>query len=429
MQDTNADVLEHLKQENILLRRRVQELEAADRKFHQAQSTLKKQQQRLYSLLNRLPAYVYLQAPDHTIRFANRYFRKQFGNPNGRKCHEVLRGNTAPCLHCKTFDVFKSKSPQRWEWQCPIDGLSYEVLDYPFLDFDGSLLVLELGIDITDRKTMENELRTLQTELERRVTERTEQLKGTVTKLLEEIAERKKTEEALRKSEERFALAVAGANDGIWFRDFETGEVHFSPRWKSILGYDDHEIPDDFNEWKSRIHKDDFERVMNTLSWYLDGLIPVYQVEFRLRTKDGSYRWIHSRGACLRDPLGNPSRIAGSHTDITYRKRMEDALRESEKKYRDIFEASRDVIFVFDADARLLDINPSASVLLGYSKEELCEIDIAAQVYRQPEDREQFLTQLFSNGYVKDLPVEFRTKSGESRFVHLSPQSSRIVTT
>jgi two-component system, cell cycle sensor histidine kinase and response regulator CckA len=420
MQDMDANMLEHLKQENLVLRQRIKELEAAERKFQTASTTLKKQQQRLFSLLNRLPAYVYLQAPDHSIRFANRYFRKQFGNPTGKKCHEILRGHPEPCPQCKTFDVFKSKNQQRWEWQCPIDGLSYEVLDYPFVDFDGTLLVLELGIDITERKHMENELRHLQADLEKRVAERTEQLKGTVAKLLEEITERKKTEVRLRKSEERFALAVAGANDGIWYRDFESGEVHFSPRWKNILGYEDNEIPDDFSEWKTRIHKDDYTRVMNTLTWYLDGLIPVYQVEFRLRTKDGSYRWIHSRGACLRDPLGNPSRIAGSHTDITYRKRMEEALRESEKKYRDIFEASRDIIFFFDADARLLDINPSASGLLGYAKEELFEIDIAQTIYQNPNDRELFLQSLFSNGHVKDMEVAFRTKSGESRLVHIS---------
>ena len=178
--------------------------------------------------------------------------------------------------------------PQRWEWNCPIDGLSYEVLDYPYVDLDGSVLVLELGLDVSERKQVENDLRSLQNDLEKRVTERTEQLRDIVSKLLDEIAERKKTEEALRKSEERYALAVLGANDGIWDRDLDTGEVYFSPRWKGILNYEDHELPNDLNEWKSRIHSDDYDRVTNTLQWYLGGHIPVYEVEYRLRAKDGS---------------------------------------------------------------------------------------------------------------------------------------------
>jgi len=417
--------MQRLEEENAALRRRIEELETAERKYHQARKTLKTQRQRLFSLLNRLPAFVYLQAPDHSIRFANRYFRDHFGSPNGKRCHELFRSRSQPCADCRTFDVFRTKGPQRWEWDCPLDGLSYEVLDYPFVDIDGSLLVLELGIDITERKRMENDLRALQSELERHVAERTEQLRDTVSRLLEEIAERKKTEEALRKSEERYALAVAGANDGIWDRDLETGKVHFSPRWKKILGYEDHEIADDLAEWKSRIHHDDYEKVLNTLTWYLNGYLPSYEVEFRMRSKDGSYRWIHSRGACLRDPMGNPYRIAGSHTDITYRKRMEDALRESEKKYRKIFEGSRDVIFVFDADARLLDINPSVEGLLGYTVEEVHTLDVANDVYSVPGDRERFLRALFSNGHVKDMELELQRKDGERRIVHISASVAR----
>lgn len=412
--------LEELENEVLFLRGRVAELETSERKFAQGKKTLSTQRLKLFSLLNRLPAYVYLQAPDHTIRFANRYFRKHFGAPKGRKCHEILRDRKTPCPECQTFRVFETKQPQRWEWNCPIDGLSYEVLDYPYVDLDGSLLVLELGLDVSGRKQVEQDLRSLQNDLERRVTGRTEQLRDIVCKLQDEIAERKKTEEALRKSEERYALAVHGANDGIWDRDLDTGEVYFSPRWKGMISYEDHELPNDLCEWKSRIHTDDYDRVTNTLQWYLGGHIPVYEVEYRLRAKDGSFRWIHSRGACLRDPWGNPSRIAGSHTDITYRKRIEVALRESERKYRKIFEESRDVIFVFDADSRLLDINPTAQELLGYTREELFTLDISRDIYVDSAARENFHRRLFTEGFVKDLQVEMKRTDGEIVIVHVS---------
>jgi PAS domain S-box-containing protein len=412
--------LAELESEVAFLRQKIRDLESSERKYLLAKKSQKTQRQRLFSLLNRLPAYVYLQAPDHTIRFANRYFRDHFGAPKGRKCHEVLRNRIEPCPECQTFQVFNTKKPQRWEWNCPIDGLSYEVLDYPYMDFDGTLLVLELGLDVSERKRIEDDLRSLQSNLEKRVAERTEQLRDIVSKLLEEIAERKKTEEALRKSEERYALAVLGANDGIWDRDLESGEVYFSPRWKGMIGYGHHEISNDLSEWKSRIHQDDYERVTNTLQWYLGGHIPVYEAEYRLRAKDGSYRWIHSRGACLRDPWGNPYRIAGSHTDITYRKRIEVALRDSEKKYRKIFEESRDVIFVFDADGRLLDTNPSSFELLGYTLEELSTLDISRDIYVDPDARENFHRMLFTDGFVKDLQVELVRKDGEIVVVHIS---------
>jgi len=419
MQDKDVTI-QKLEDENRALRLRVQELETAERKYAQVRKVLKNQRLRLFSLLNRLPAFVYLQAPDHGIRFANRYFKKHFGWRSGLKCHEIFRNRSGPCHDCRTFRVFETNEPQRWEWDSPIDGLSYEVLDYPFIDFDGTLLVLELGLDITERKRVENDLRTLQSELEKRVEERTRQLNETVSRLLSEMDEREKTAEALRRSEERYALAIAGANDGIWDRDLETGAVHFSPRWKNILGFEDHEIANDINEWKSRIHPDDYRRVMNSLESYLAGLLPCYEVEFRMRTKDGGFRWIQSRGACLRDEQGKPCRIAGSHTDITYRKQMEEAIRSSEKKYRTIFEESKDVIFIFDADARMVDINPSACELFGYSREEFFTLDIATDIYCRAEDRERFLRSLFANGYVRDMETSLKKKGGERLLVHIS---------
>jgi PAS domain S-box-containing protein len=127
-------------------------------------------------------------------------------------------------------------------------------------------------------------------------------------------------------SEQRFNLAIQGATDGLWDWNLRSNWAYFSPRWKSMLGYEDHELANLFEEWRSRIHPEDLERVMAALNDHLDGKTPVYEIEFRMRHKDGSYRWILARGATVRDADGKPVRMAGSHTDITRRKRTEEAL-------------------------------------------------------------------------------------------------------
>ncbi len=414
------ETIKRLEAENSFLRQRIQELETAERKYQQTKKTLKTQQLRLLSLLNKLPAFVYLQAPDHTIRFANRYFRKHFGNPGGRKCHEILRGRREPCPECQTFQVFRTRTFQQWQWDCTLDGRFYEVLDYPFIDVDGTLLVLELGIDISTRKKVERDLLSLQADLEQRVANQTARLTETVSLLQDEISQRRKTEDALRRSEERYALAVAGANDGIWDRDMETGSVYFSSRWKSMLGYSDHEIRNDVLEWKSRIHEEDYHSTMECLEQYLNGQLPSYEVEFRMRAKDGSYRWIRSKGACLRDGRGNPVRIAGSHSDITCHKQMEEALSKSEKKYRKIFQESHDMIFIFDTDNRLVDVNRAAVDLIGFNREEILDLDFATGICVRSSDMDRFLRTLFTNGHVKGIEIELRRKGGDIRTVHLS---------
>jgi PAS domain S-box-containing protein len=124
----------------------------------------------------------------------------------------------------------------------------------------------------------------------------------------------------LRRSQERFELAVRGSGDGLWDWDLETGESYYSPRWKSMLGYEDHELSHQLEEWSSRLHPEDRDAALAALQAYIDGRAPAYEVEYRLRHKDSSYRWILDRGVALRDASGKVYRMAGSHTDITGRK-------------------------------------------------------------------------------------------------------------
>jgi PAS domain S-box-containing protein len=120
-----------------------------------------------------------------------------------------------------------------------------------------------------------------------------------------------------REATERFELAVAGSNDGVWDWNIVTNEVYYSPRLKEMVGYSDDEFGNDFAEFEEKLHPEDHDRVMQTVGDYLEGKVPVYEPEFRFRHKDGSYRWILARGTAVRNEEGAPVRMAGSHTDIT----------------------------------------------------------------------------------------------------------------
>lgn len=138
---------------------------------------------------------------------------------------------------------------------------------------------------------------------------------------------RKWAEEALQKANERFTLAVNGSNDGIWDWDLLTNEVYISPTWKQILGYEDQELENDVETMKQLIFEDDFERANEYLQRYLKGEFNEYAIQFRMKHKDGSLRWILSKGAAIRDKENIPFRMAGSHSDITEQKKAEAAIK------------------------------------------------------------------------------------------------------
>lgn len=123
----------------------------------------------------------------------------------------------------------------------------------------------------------------------------------------------------LRRSEERYELAVRGSNDGLWEWNLGADDVYFSPRWKAILGYEDHELPNTLGMWRDHLHPDEQERVTALVDAHLASGGDLLEFEHRLRHKDGSWRWVLSRGATSRDAAGRALRFAGSHTDITER--------------------------------------------------------------------------------------------------------------
>ncbi|HKY21245.1 MAG TPA: EAL domain-containing protein [Vicinamibacterales bacterium] len=131
--------------------------------------------------------------------------------------------------------------------------------------------------------------------------------------------------EDLKESEERYSVAVRGANDGLWDWNITTNTVYWSPRWKALLGYEEHQIGNDPEEWMSRIHHEDIQRVKDTLRGHLESGTGHYQNEHRMLHADGTYRWMRCRGAAVTDDNGRVTRLAGSLTDITDSK-VADAL-------------------------------------------------------------------------------------------------------
>ena len=242
-----------------------------------------------------------------------------------------------------------------------------------------------------------------------------------------DIAEIKALTQSLQESEFRWKFAIEGSGDGVWDWNIGTDAANYSRRWKEMLGYSDADILPTNDEWAVRIHPDDRERVAQTMQDYLDGKTEIYLVEYRLKCKDGSYKWILGRGIVVsRSDDGQPLRMIGTHTDITPHKQLEAALLETEERYRTAFMTSDDAIVITRlTDARYLDVNDGFLGMMGWTRDEVIgKTALDIDIWHHLVDRQRLVDALARDGYCRNLEAEFLTKD---RRVLVGLVSARII--
>jgi PAS domain S-box-containing protein len=181
-----------------------------------------------------------------------------------------------------------------------------------------------------------------------------------------DVSARKLAEEALRASEERWKFALEGAGDGVWDADLRTGEVLYSKRYQEMLGFGEHEFGNSREEWEQRLHPEDKLRVMAGRQAYLDGKSLTYASEFRLRCKDGSWKWILSRGMVVsRDAEGKPLRMIGTQADIDERVRQQEEIVRVNERLDLALQGSRLAIWDVDLTADSVYLSEGWAEMLG----------------------------------------------------------------
>lgn len=208
-----------------------------------------------------------------------------------------------------------------------------------------------------------------------------------VALIMHDVTEQRSADLALREREERLRLALAGAREGVWDWNLETGEVVYSERWKQMLGYADDEIEPHVRAWERLLHPDD-RHAADALTDAVTRDKRLYEAEFRLRHKEGHYINVLTRGLPVRrDSAGPVVRIVGTHLDITEWKRTESALRESEERLRLAFDGAQEGVWDWSLETDVVVYSSRWKQMLGYLDEEIEPHVSAWERLVHPEDR------------------------------------------
>lgn len=230
-------------------------------------------------------------------------------------------------------------------------------------------------------------------------------------------------------AEQRWQFALEGAGDGVWDWNAQTNRVFFSPRWKSMLGFEENEIGDSLDEWSSRVHPDDLAGTMEKVKAHMEGRTPAYESEHRVRCRDGGYKWILDQGKVISWTADNkPVRVIGTHKDITERKWVEEKLRESEERFSRVFQSNPVAQLIVSAgDGKILDANEAYCRQTGFSTEELIgHTTLELNLWSDPSLQMKIAGHLKAGEQVGRIEAEFYTRTGEKRNLLVSMEPVEI---
>ncbi|MFK5856528.1 MAG: PAS domain S-box protein, partial [Bacteroidota bacterium] len=188
--------------------------------------------------------------------------------------------------------------------------------------------------------------------------------------VIRDITERRQAEKDLKESKERYDLALNATKDGIYDWNLLDNTIYYSPAWKSILGYEDDELPNDFSIWEKLTKPEDVKRSWEMQNQVINKERDLFEMEFKMKHKDGHWVDILSRAEAYFDKSGKAIRMVGTHIDITERKKIENELFESEQLFRLMAENSTDTIWLMQLDGKFLYHSPAVMQLRGYTPEE-----------------------------------------------------------
>jgi diguanylate cyclase (GGDEF)-like protein/PAS domain S-box-containing protein len=231
------------------------------------------------------------------------------------------------------------------------------------------------------------------------------------------LVEIKTATASLKESEERWKFALEGAGDGVWDWNVKTGEALFSKRWKQMLGYEEDEFPNLASAWEDHLYPEDKATVLSCLEDYFSNSLQSYSVEFRMRCKDGSWKWILARGMIIsRDKALAPERMIGTHTDISQQKNIENQLRQNSNQQRFMLENSPTAVSIATENGRkVLFANKAYTDLVNLIPSDVIGAD-PQSYYVNQNDYRDILASIAQGKSIKNKLVELAISSGEIKW-------------